>query len=78
MLILDRCKPASNLQSAQNESNNPLANLLCQYNSDSDTEDSKKDTQKLDDQVNDFLKVSLAGLYSPLYSIEDIEKKTLH
>lgn len=42
----------------QNETNNPLANMLCQYNSDSDTEDPKKDTQKLDDQVNDFLKVN--------------------
>ncbi|XP_011347934.1 formin-binding protein 4 isoform X2 [Ooceraea biroi] len=54
----NRCKPAvSSVQPVQNESNNnPLANLLCQYNSDSDTEDSKKDTQKLDDQVNDFFK----------------------
>ncbi|KYN02370.1 PREDICTED: formin-binding protein 4-like [Cyphomyrmex costatus] len=43
-------------QPVQNEANNPLANMLCQYNSDSDTEDSKKDTQKLDDQVNDFFK----------------------
>ncbi|XP_078041939.1 uncharacterized protein LOC144472592 isoform X2 [Augochlora pura] len=35
---------------------NPLANLLCHYNSDSDTEDTKKDVCKLDDQVNNFLK----------------------
>jgi len=55
----DRYKPVSNVQPVQNESNNPLANLLCQYNSDSDTEDSKKDTQKLDDQVNDFFKVNI-------------------
>ncbi|XP_039305043.1 formin-binding protein 4 isoform X2 [Solenopsis invicta] len=51
-----RCKSINNVQSTQSEANNPLANMLCQYNSDSDTEDSKKDTQKLDDQVNDFLK----------------------
>ncbi|XP_032677358.1 formin-binding protein 4-like isoform X3 [Odontomachus brunneus] len=51
-----RHKPANNVQPAQNEAENPLANLLCQYNSDSDTEDSKKDVQKLDDQVNDFFK----------------------
>jgi len=55
---IDRTKPANNIQPTQNEANNPLANLLCQYNSDSDTEDPKKDAQKLDDQVNDFLKVS--------------------
>ncbi|XP_071641339.1 uncharacterized protein [Temnothorax longispinosus] len=51
-----RCKPINNVQPMQNEANNPLANMLCQYNSDSDTEDPKKDTQKLDDQVNDFFK----------------------
>lgn len=51
-----RCKSVNSVQSMQNEASNPLANL-CQYNSDSDTEDSKKDTQKLDDQVNDFFKV---------------------
>ncbi|XP_011269281.2 uncharacterized protein LOC105259194 [Camponotus floridanus] len=51
----NRCKSVNNIQSIQNEANNPLANL-CQYNSDSDTEDPKKDTQKLDDQVNDFFK----------------------
>ncbi|CAK9818615.1 Formin-binding protein 4 [Anthophora quadrimaculata] len=39
----------------QNVPANPLANLLCHYNSDSDTEESKKDC-KLDDQVNNFLK----------------------
>ncbi|XP_068986256.1 formin-binding protein 4-like isoform X1 [Bombus flavifrons] len=41
--------------SGQNIPTNPLANLLCHYNSDSDTEDSKKDC-KLDDQVNNFFK----------------------
>ncbi|XP_070150243.1 formin-binding protein 4 isoform X2 [Polyergus mexicanus] len=51
----NRCKPVNNIQPIQNEASNPLANL-CQYNSDSDTEDPKKDTQKLDDQVNDFFK----------------------
>ncbi|XP_029160362.1 formin-binding protein 4-like isoform X2 [Nylanderia fulva] len=51
----NKCKPVNSVQPMQNEANNPLANL-CQYNSDSDTEDSKKDTQKLDDQVNDFFK----------------------
>ncbi|KAL0110406.1 hypothetical protein PUN28_013797 [Cardiocondyla obscurior] len=51
-----RVKPINNVQPVQNEANNPLANMLCQYNSDSDTEDPKKDTQKLDDQVNDFFK----------------------
>ncbi|XP_018371537.1 PREDICTED: formin-binding protein 4-like isoform X1 [Trachymyrmex cornetzi] len=51
-----KCKSISNVQPAQNEANNPLANMLCQYNSDSDTEDPKKDTHKLNDQVNDFLK----------------------
>ncbi|XP_076300616.1 uncharacterized protein LOC143218911 isoform X1 [Lasioglossum baleicum] len=40
----------------QNVPGNPLANLLCHYNSDSDTEDAKKDVCKLDDQVNNFLK----------------------
>ncbi|XP_031830345.1 uncharacterized protein LOC116426036 isoform X2 [Nomia melanderi] len=40
----------------QNVPGNPLANLLCHYNSDSDTEDPKKDVCKLDDQVNNFLK----------------------
>ncbi|XP_072756609.1 uncharacterized protein [Anoplolepis gracilipes] len=51
----NRCKSVNSLQPMQNEASNPLANL-CQYNSDSDTEDPKKDTQKLDDQVNDFFK----------------------
>lgn len=55
-LPTDRSKPVNNIQPVQNEASNPLANL-CQYNSDSDTEDPKKDTQKLDDQVNDFFKV---------------------
>lgn len=55
--IAGRCKPINNVHPMQNEAN-PLANMLCQYNSDSDTEDPKKDTQKLDDQVNDFLKVN--------------------
>ncbi|XP_076684623.1 uncharacterized protein LOC143377340 isoform X2 [Andrena cerasifolii] len=40
----------------QNVPANSLANLLCHYNSDSDTEESKKDVCKLDDQVNNFLK----------------------
>lgn len=57
-LILDRCNQVNNIQSVQNKNDNPLANLLCQYNSDSDTEDPKKDVQKLDDQVNDFFKVN--------------------
>ncbi|XP_015609403.1 formin-binding protein 4 isoform X2 [Cephus cinctus] len=35
---------------------NPLVNLLGQYNSDSETEDTKQDSNKLDDQVNDFFK----------------------
>ncbi|KOC64365.1 Formin-binding protein 4 [Habropoda laboriosa] len=43
------------LYPGQNVLANPLANLLCHYNSDSDTEESKKDC-KLDDQVNNFLK----------------------
>ncbi|KAL6438012.1 hypothetical protein ACFW04_004351 [Cataglyphis niger] len=51
----NRSKPVNNIQPVQNEASNPLANL-CQYNSDSDTEDPKKDIQKLDDQVNDFFK----------------------
>ncbi|XP_011648359.1 formin-binding protein 4-like isoform X2 [Pogonomyrmex barbatus] len=51
-----KCKPINNAQRIPNETNNPLANMLCQYNSDSDTEDPKRDTQKLDDKVNDFLK----------------------
>ncbi|XP_019699913.1 formin-binding protein 4 isoform X2 [Harpegnathos saltator] len=51
-----RYKPTNSVQPIQNEVENPLANLLCQYNSDSDTEDSKKDVQKLDDEVNDFFK----------------------
>lgn len=55
-LYTDRCNPMNSIQPMQNEASNPLANL-CQYNSDSDTEDPKKDTQKLDDQVNDFFKV---------------------
>lgn len=58
-MVIGRHKPVNNVQPAQNEAENPLANLLCQYNSDSDTEDSKKDVQKLDDQVNDFFKVSI-------------------
>ncbi|XP_048514272.1 formin-binding protein 4-like isoform X2 [Athalia rosae] len=37
-------------------SNNPLASLLVQYNSDSEAEDGKQDTSKLNDKVNDFLK----------------------
>jgi len=56
-IIIGKCKSISSVQPVQNEANNPLANMLCQYNSDSDTEDPKKDTHKLDDQVNDFLKV---------------------
>lgn len=47
----------SNDYSEQSVPANPLANLLCHYNSDSDTEESKKDVCKLDDQVNNFLKV---------------------
>lgn len=58
-MIIGRYKPVNNIQPAQNEVDNPLANLLCQYNSDSDTEDPKKEqVQKLDDKVNDFFKVS--------------------
>ncbi|XP_076624014.1 uncharacterized protein LOC143343227 isoform X1 [Colletes latitarsis] len=46
---------------------NPLANLLCHYNSDSDTEDVKKDVCKLDDQVNNFLKeIQLIAPKQPL------------
>ncbi|XP_046746596.1 uncharacterized protein LOC124411499 isoform X2 [Diprion similis] len=36
--------------------NNPLASLLGQYNSDSDTEDVKQESNQLNDKVNDFLK----------------------
>lgn len=57
-MVIGRYKSGNSVQSAQNEAENPLANL-CQYNSDSDTEDPKKDVQKLDDQVNDFFKVSI-------------------
>ncbi|XP_076236920.1 uncharacterized protein LOC143180822 isoform X2 [Calliopsis andreniformis] len=49
-------KQVSEDGSDQNVLANPLANLLCHYNSDSDNEDSKKDVCKLDDQVNNFLK----------------------
>lgn len=56
-MVIGRHKPINNIQLTQNEVENPLANFLCQYNSDSDTEDPKKDVQKLDDQVNDFFKV---------------------
>nr|XP_046481673.1 formin-binding protein 4-like isoform X1 [Neodiprion pinetum] len=36
--------------------NNPLASLLGQYNSDSETEDVKQESNQLNDKVNDFLK----------------------
>ena len=37
---------------------NPLAELVGQYNSDSETEDGRPRAHALNDQVNDFLKVS--------------------
>ncbi|XP_011864737.1 PREDICTED: formin-binding protein 4-like [Vollenhovia emeryi] len=72
-----RCKAINNVQSMQNEANNPLANMLCQYNSDSDTEDSKKDTQKLDDQVNDFLKeIQLIAPEQPVPNVASVPSST--
>ncbi|XP_036146449.1 formin-binding protein 4 isoform X2 [Monomorium pharaonis] len=66
----NRCKPVNNVQPTRGEANNPLANMLCQYNSDSDTEDPKKDTQKLDDQVNDFLKeIQLIAPEQPISNV---------
>ncbi|XP_043506995.1 formin-binding protein 4-like isoform X1 [Frieseomelitta varia] len=53
--LQNKHKHISNDYPGQNVPANPLANLLCHYNSDSDTEDSKKDC-KLDDQVNNFFK----------------------
>ncbi|XP_031368407.1 interaptin-like isoform X2 [Apis dorsata] len=53
--IQNKRKHINNDYQGQNVPVNPLANLLCHYNSDSDTEDSKKD-YKLDDQVNNFFK----------------------
>lgn len=46
-------------QSQNGSPSNPLANLLGQYNSDSEHEDpdSKPRSHALNDQVNDFLKV---------------------
>ena len=61
MNFLDKHKHVNNDYPGQNVPANPLANLLCHYNSDSDTEDSKKDC-KLDDQVNNFFKVSNTSL----------------
>ncbi|XP_076180129.1 uncharacterized protein LOC143153138 isoform X2 [Ptiloglossa arizonensis] len=54
--VQNKRKQVSNDYSGQNVPANPLANLLCHYNSDSDNEDAKKDVCKLDDQVNNFLK----------------------
>ncbi|KAK9294969.1 hypothetical protein QLX08_010605 [Tetragonisca angustula] len=53
--LQNKHKHINNDYPGQNVPANPLANLLCHYNSDSDTEDSKKDC-KLDDQVNNFFK----------------------
>lgn len=54
--VQNNCKQIPGDHPGQHAPANPLANLLCHYNSDSDTEDSKKDVRKLDDQVNNFLK----------------------
>lgn len=62
--VPDKRKHTNNDHHEQNAPANPLANLLCHYNSDSDTEESKKDC-KLDDQVNNFFKAS--GVPSSCY-----------
>ncbi|XP_015433489.1 PREDICTED: formin-binding protein 4-like [Dufourea novaeangliae] len=54
--VQNKRKQPTNDYPGQNVPANSLANLLCHYNSDSDTEDTKKDVRKLDDQVNNFLK----------------------
>ncbi|XP_014469072.1 PREDICTED: formin-binding protein 4-like [Dinoponera quadriceps] len=75
--VQSRYKPVNSAQPVQSEAENPLANLLCQYNSDSDTEDPKKDVHKLDDQVNDFLKeIQLIAPEQPACNIAKDPKLT--
>ncbi|XP_029050844.2 formin-binding protein 4-like isoform X1 [Osmia bicornis bicornis] len=54
--VQNKRRQISNDYCGQNVPANSLANILCHYNSDSDTEESKKDVCKLDDQVNNFFK----------------------
>ncbi|XP_017893051.1 formin-binding protein 4-like [Ceratina calcarata] len=53
--LQNKWKHVSNDHHGQDVPANPLANLLCHYNSDSDNEETKRDC-KLDDQVNNFFK----------------------
>lgn len=54
-------------QSQNGSPSNPLANLLGQYNSDSEHEDdSRPRSHALNDQVNDFLKVLLLNQWYSL------------
>lgn len=55
---------------------NPLANLLGQYNSDSEADEDNKPPEniasnKLNDQVNDFLKVNWNGIMTRLLTCID-------
>ncbi|XP_003701113.1 uncharacterized protein LOC100878735 isoform X2 [Megachile rotundata] len=54
--VQNKRRQINNDYPGQNVPANSLANILCHYNSDSDTEESKKDVCKLDDQVNNFFK----------------------
>ncbi|XP_053989437.1 formin-binding protein 4-like isoform X1 [Hylaeus volcanicus] len=65
--VQNKRKQVTSDYSGQHVPANPLANLLCHYNSDSDNEDAKKDVCKLDDQVNNFLKeIQLIAPKQPL------------
>ena len=56
--LLDKYQQIANAHPEENgSSNNPLKGLLGQYNSDSETDDAQHPSNKLNDKVNDFLKV---------------------
>lgn len=57
----EKYKQSTNSVPGENGSN-PLKGLLGQYNSDSETEDVQQTANKLDDKVNDFLKVHKLNL----------------
>lgn len=56
MVFLEKYKQTTNFLHGENGSNT-LKGLVGQYTSDSENEDVQQPSNKLDDKVNDFLKV---------------------
>lgn len=68
MFFADKYEQIVDEHGEENDSTkNPLINLVGHYDSDSETDDKKMSSNKLNDKVDDFLKVNFSFLHTFFY-----------